>query len=302
MNMGHGDKNVNFCEVLRGRTMILDGAAGTMLWRDGLTHCEALNVQNSDAVAALHRRYVAAGADIITANTTCANGMDMNADMAVKLARRGAEIAAGVAKECAATRKVWVAGSMGPTGVPLTKCQEREAVVEAAFASQAEALMTGGVDLLLVETCYDVRNALAAMRGIATAHERLGRSVPVVVTGTVGDDHVRIASGQTLGQLCAAVRQVGAVAAFGLNCSFGVSDGLVGLVERLATEVELPLVVYPSAGMPDASGRYGLPPERFAEVMCRVAAVDGVKIVGGCCGTTPRHVAALSKAMKSHGA
>lgn len=294
-----GDKSSNFDEALRGRTMILDGAVGTMLWRNGLVHCEALNVQDSDAVAAVHRRYVAAGADIITTNTTCANGVDMNVGMAVKLARRGAEIAVGVARECVAMRKVWVAGSMGPTRLPLTKCQEKEAAVEAVFASQAEALMAGGVDLLLVETCYDVRNAVAAMRGIATAQERLGHSVPVVLTGTTSDERGRIASGQTLGQLCAAVRQVGAVAAFGLNCSFGVSDGLVGLVEWLSAEVELPLVVYPSAGVPDASGRYCLSAERFAEMMCRVAEADCVKIVGGCCGTTPRHIAALSKALKS---
>ena len=294
-----GNKSSNFDEALRGRTMILDGAVGTMLWRNGLAHCMALNVQDSDAVAALHRCYVAAGADIITTNTTCANGMDMNADMAVKLARRGAEIAAGVAMECTAMRKVWVAGSMGPTRLPLTRCREKEAVMEAAFACQAEALMAGGVDLLLVETCYDVRNAVAAMRGIATAQERLGRSVPVVLTGTISDERGRIASGQTLGQLCAAVRQVGAVSAFGLNCSFGVSNGLVRLVERLAAEVELPLAVYPSAGMPDASGRHCLSAERFAEIMGRVAEVDGVKIVGGCCGTTPRHIAALSKALKS---
>lgn len=293
--------NCNFEEALDRRgILILDGAVGTMLMDGGASGCERLNVLQPDAVACLHRQYVAAGADIITANTTCANSMMCHDGMAALLARRGAEIAVGVAREYSA-RRVWVAGSMGSTWVSLTKHPERTAEAEAAFREQAEALMQGGVDLLLVETCFDVQNALAAMRAISGAEAALGRSVPVVVSGTVADAGSRLASGDTLEQLYEAVSGVGKVAAFGLNCSFGVESGLDGLVARLSDGIDAPLVLYPSAGLPDSSGRYATTADRFAEVVSAVVLRHGVKVAGGCCGTTPECTRRMAVRLKAHG-
>lgn len=293
--------NRSFEEALcRRGVLILDGAVGTMLMGRGASGCERLNVSQPDVVACLHRQYVAAGADIITTNTTCANGMMCHDGMAALVARRGAEIAVGVARECSA-RRVWVAGSMGGMWMPLTKYPERTAEAEAAFREQAEALMQGGVDLLLVETCFDVQNALAAMRAISGAEAALGRSVPVVVSGTVADAGGRLASGDTLEQLYEAVSEVGKVAAFGLNCSFGVESGLDGLVARLSDGIDAPIVLYPSAGMPDSGGRYATTADRFAEVVSAVVLRHGVKVAGGCCGTTPECTRRMAVRLKAHG-
>lgn len=295
--------NCSFEEALGRRgILILDGAVGTMLMEGGASGCERLNVSQPDAVACLHRQYVAAGADIITTNTTCANSMMCHDGMAALMARRGAEIAVGVARECSACR-VWVAGSMGGMWMSLTKHPERTAEAEAAFREQAEALMQGGVDLLLVETCFDVQNALAAMRAISGAEAALGQSVPVVVSGTVADAGGRLASGETLEQLYEAVSGVGKVAAFGLNCSFGVEDGngLDGLVARLSGGIDVPIVLYPSAGMPDSSGKYATTADRFADVVSTVALRHGVKVAGGCCGTTPEYTRRMAVRLKAHG-
>ena len=311
------------------RILILDGAMGTMIQRYGLTEedyrgstfagCskelkgnnECLNLTRPDVIKAIHEEYIAAGADIIETNTFSANQISQSEygceDFAVQMAYEGARIAREAADEAEAiaakiglTRKVWVAGSMGPTSKSLSLSPD---VADPAFRAysfdqmkdaygrQAEALIKGGADVLLLETCFDALNVKAALSAI----QELGE-IPVMISVSVGDRSGRTLTGQTLEAFYTSVRHY-PIISFGLNCSLGAAE-LTPLMEDLGSWCRCAVSCYPNAGLPNEMGGYDQSPEEMGRQVLAMASKGLVNIAGGCCGTTPEHIRAIAKAVK----
>ncbi len=279
-------------DIIAKRMLRLDGAMGTQIQNLGLQgDNELLNLTEPEAILGIHRAYVDAGADILSTNSFGANAISQQEYGYAQEAPAMAEAAARLARKAAdaAPRKVWVAGSMGPTSQSLALSKDLSqplsfAQMHSAFRAQAEALLRGGADLLLLETCFDALNAKAALSAIRS----IGADVPVIVSASVGEGG-RLLTGQSIEAFYEAVAPFG-LTAFGLNCSFG-AEGLLPLVRELDRYCEVPVICYPNAGLPDAFGHYTQTPESMAEQM---RAFDGLlNIAGGCCGTGPEHIAAL---------
>ena len=304
------------------RILILDGAMGTMIQRYGLTEAdyrdgclssctkelkgnnECLNLTRREIIQAIHREYIEAGADIIETNTFSANTISQAEygceSYASQMAYEGARLAREVADEAAANgRKVWVAGSMGPTSKSLSLSpdvsdpsfrpysfdQMRE-----AYREQAESLVRGGADLLLIETCFDALNVKAALAAIYTLN------IPVIVSVSVGDRSGRTLTGQTLEAFYTSVKHY-PLLAFGLNCSLGAAE-LTTLLEDVNKWCECPVSCYPNAGLPNEMGGYDQTPQQMGQAVREMASKGLVNIVGGCCGTTPAHIKAIAEAVR----
>ena len=304
---------------------------------------ECLNLTRPDIIAAVHDAYIQAGADIIETNTFSANRISQKDYGLEARAREMALAGARIARACAdrwmeipgqarndggqarndggqARRKVWVAGSIGPTSKSLTLAPDIARPAErpysfddmaASYREQVEALLEGGVDLLLIETAFDALNVKAALYAIQTVEERFLRpcgsrndseiviprrtesdeGIPVIVSVSVGDRSGRTLTGQTLEAFYTAVRSY-PLTAFGVNCSLG-ADGLLPLVKDIASFSDVPVICYPNAGLPNELGGYDETPVQMAAQLARF---DGlVNIVGGCCGTTPEHIQAIPR-------
>ncbi len=285
-----------FLEALDERVLIGDGATGTMLYAKGifLNRCfDDLNLTQPDLVAEIHQAYVRAGADIVETNTFGANR--------VKLATFGLESrlhamnAQGVRiARHAAREQAYVAGAMGPLGIrvePWGKTGLDEA--EGFFREQAQALVDGGVDLFMLETFRDVRELEAAVRAVRSVSDK-----PIVAQLTTGDD------GNTLDgippeQFTPMLTALGADV-IGLNCSVGPAV-MLETIERMATVTNARLATQPNAGRPrDVEGRniYLSSPEYMASYARRFL-VAGVRLVGGCCGTTPEHIRHIKLAVRA---
>ena len=340
--------------------LILDGAMGTMIQRYGLAEedyhsgpfssCikelrgnnECLNLTHPEIIKQIHKEYIAAGADIIETNTFSANVISQREygceDFAEQMAYEGARIAREAADEAAKmaasvglSRKVWVAGSMGPTSKSLSLSPD---VADPAFRpysfdqmkdayrAQAEALLRGGADILLIETCFDALNVKAALTAIAELDRNsmndgtgilpppargrgpawLGgglcshHGVPVMISVSVGDRSGRTLTGQTLEAFYTSVRHY-PIMSFGLNCSLGAAE-LMPLVEDMNRWCGCAVSCYPNAGLPNEMGGYDQSPEEMASQIREMASRGLINIAGGCCGTTPDHIKAISKAIK----
>ena len=313
---------------LQNKILILDGAMGTMIQRYGLSEedyhsgpfkdCikelkgnnECLNLTRPDIIKAIHKEYIAAGADIIETNTFSANVISQSEygceEFSAKMAYEGARIAREAADEAEAVaasvgleRKVWVAGSMGPTSKSLSLSPDVADPafrpysfddMYAAYREQAEALIRGGVDIILIETCFDALNVKAALAAVSQMN-----AVPVMISVSVGDRSGRTLTGQTLEAFYTSVRHY-PIMSFGLNCSLGASE-LMPLIEDLSSWCGCGVSCYPNAGLPNEMGGYDQSPEEMADQVREMAAKGLVNIVGGCCGTTPDHIRAISKAI-----
>ena len=330
-------------EQLQERILILDGAMGTLIqqqslpsevfcrapfqdWPVALTgNNEVLNLTAPDVVAAIHRRYIEAGADIISTNTFSANRISQQEygceEQARIMALEGARLARRVADEMGTSavgkpqpadtdvsslspRKIWVAGSMGPTSksLSLSSDMSHPAVrtvtfdeMSAAYGEQAEALVEGGADLLLLETCFDALNAKAALYAIELLNERLGRQIPVMVSATINDRSGRTLTGQTLEAFYVSISHY-PILSFGLNCSFGVTD-LRPFVEQLSAVVPVFISLHPNAGLPNEMGEYEELPQFTATHLRQMAEAGLLNIAGGCCGTDERHIRAIAEAL-----
>lgn len=287
--------------------MFLDGAMGTMLQRYSLGgNSEEHNLTHPDVIASIHRQYIAAGADIIETNSFGANAIAQAEyglqDKAPQMAESAARIARMVADEALRStgRRVLVAGSIGPTGKSLSLATdisrpwERPVdfdTLQQAYAQQIRALANGGADLLLIETCFDALNAKAAI----CAAQQCAPQLPLIVSVAVSDKSGRTLTGQTLEAFYNSVSHAN-LWAFGLNCSFGASE-LEYLLEELSGFVKCPVIFYPNAGLPNEFGEYGQSPQEMASAIKRIASKGLVNIIGGCCGTTPEHIAAMRKAL-----
>ncbi len=315
-------------DAIKDKILILDGAMGTMIQRYSLTEedyrgdvfagCikelkgnnECLNLTHPDIIKEIHGEYIAAGADIIETNTFSANFISQSEygceDFAVKMAYEGARIAreaADEAKSIAAKvgleRKVWVAGSIGPTSKSLSLSPDADDPafrpysfdqMKAAYKAQAEALAKGGADLFLIETCFDALNVKAALSAISEVSP-----LPVMVSVSVGDRSGRTMTGQTLEAFYHSVCHY-PLLSFGLNCSLGASE-LMPLIEEIGSWCRCRVSCYPNAGLPNEMGGYDQSPDDMASQI-RVMAEKGLlDIVGGCCGTTPSHIKAIAKAL-----
>ena len=293
-------------QALRDRILILDGAMGTMLQRHGLSgNSEPFNLTHPDIVRSIHRAYIDADADIISTNTFGANAISQ-ADygcsaQAREFARAGASLARAEAD--AAPRKVWVAGSMGPSGKSLTLPQDlgnpawRPVSFDemaAAYAEQVRGLVEGGADALLLETCFDALNTKAALYAISGIPE--AAALPLLISVSVADRSGRTLTGQTLEAFYRSVQHARPLS-FGLNCSLGAAD-LAPLVADIAAWADCAVSCYPNAGLPNEMGAYDEKPEQTAAALRQMASSGLVNLVGGCCGTTPEHIAAIAAAVR----
>ena len=291
---------------LSKRILILDGAMGTMLQRKGLQgNSESFNLTNPETIGEIHNEYIEAGADIITANSFSANSISQSEYNLSEKAGQMAEAAARIARKAAdeAPRKVWVAGSVGPTSKSLSLAQNINDPVfrpysfdgmAEAFERQIRGLINGGVDLLLFETCFDALNTKAAL--YALGHIPEAKDIPVMISASMSDKSGRTLTGQTMEAFYRSVQHCSPLS-FGLNCSLGAEE-MIPLIAEVASFATCAVSCYPNAGLPNEMGEYDETPSQMAESVRKMALAGSVNIVGGCCGTTPEHIKAVAEAVK----
>ena len=291
---------------LSKRILILDGAMGTMLQRKGLQgNSESFNLTNPETIGEIHNEYVEAGADIITANSFSANSISQSEYNLSEKAGQMAEAAARIARKAAdeAPRKIWVAGSVGPTSKSLSLAQNINDPIfrpysfdgmAEAFEVQIRELVKGGVDLLLFETCFDALNTKAALYAIGHIPE--ASDIPIMISASMSDRSGRTLTGQTMEAFYRSVQHCSPLS-FGLNCSLGAEE-MIPLIAEVASFATCAVSCYPNAGLPNEMGEYDETPSQMAESVRKMALAGSVNIVGGCCGTTPEHIKAVAEAVK----
>ncbi|MEJ2583874.1 MAG: methionine synthase [Robiginitalea sp.] len=318
--------------LLKERILVLDGAMGTMLqryafseedfrgerfreWQQPLQgNNDLLSLTQPGAIADVHRLYLEAGADIIETNTFSATSVAMAdygmEDLVFEMNRESARIAAEVAAEFNRTtpdKPRFVAGSMGPTNKTASLSPDvnnpgyRAITFEAlrnAYREQAEALLEGGVDLLLVETVFDTLNAKAALFAIADAQQDRSQKVPVMVSGTITDASGRTLSGQTAEAFLISISHA-PLLSVGFNCALGASQ-LTPYLQILADRTDLAVSAHPNAGLPNAFGEYDQGPRVMRNQIREYLEKGLVNIVGGCCGTTPDHIREIVELVKEY--
>lgn len=317
----------------RERILVLDGAMGTEIQNLGLTeedfrgerfadwakplkgNNDVLNLASPDAVIKVHRAYFEAGADIVETNTFSATniaqadyGMEEIADeIASEGARLAREAADQVSEETGSQR--FVAGAIGPTNKTLSISPDVEDPgyrdvsfddVREAYAAQIKA-MAPYVDFFLIETIFDTLNAKAAIKALLDfrAQGKIDDEIPVMLSGTITDASGRTLSGQTTEAFWNSVRHAKPWAV-GLNCALGGKE-LRQYVQEMSRIADTRVLAYPNAGLPNAMGEYDETPEETAAFIESWAKDGLVNIVGGCCGTTPEHIAAIAKAAAKGG-
>ena len=311
------------------RILIKDGPYGTAIQDLGLAEADyrgdlvlpmdqkgnndMLNLTRAPAIAAICDAYVAAGADVVATNTFNANRISQADYGAEHLVGDINRAAARIIRDCADRAMAadgkprFVAGALGPTNKTLSLSPRvsdpgfREVDfdgVKAVYREQIDALVEGGVDIILIETVFDTLNAKAAAFAAAEAGEALGRELPVMLSMTLTDLSGRNLSGQTVEAFWHSIRHVKPLSV-GLNCSFGATE-LRPHVVALAKVADTLIQVYPNAGLPNDLGEYDEAPWTTGGLVGDWAAEGLVNIVGGCCGTTPAHIAAMVKAVGVH--
>ena len=298
--------------LLRQRILVMDGAMGTMIQGKNLTDAdfggaeyegcnEYLNITRPDVIQSIHETYYAAGADIVETNTFGGTGIVLAEyalqEKVLEINRAGARLAKAAAEKFSTPEKPrLVAASMGPTtkAITVTGGVTFDQLVE-AFALQTKGLIEGGVDLLLLETAQDTLNLKAAAIGILQAQREMGREVPIMISATIERTGTMLA-GQGVEALYTALEHL-PILSIGLNCATGpefMTDHLRSLSEMAACLVS----VYPNAGLPNEEGLYEETPDSLASKLARFVEEGWINIVGGCCGTTPLHIAAIAKMVK----
>ena len=325
------DRAARFRALFAQRIVILDGAMGTMVQTFNLTEADfrgarfkdhphdlqgnndLLSLTRPDVIEQIHGEYFAAGADLVETNTFNSTAISQ-ADYRLEPIVRELNLAAvGCARRAAdaATKKLgrpcFVAGAIGPLNRTLSMSPDvnrpdYRAVtweqVVAAYTEQINALLDGGVDALLVETIFDTLNAKAALFAIETIFDERGESsrVPVMISVTITDASGRTLSGQTVAAFFNSVRHANPFSV-GINCALG-GAAMRPYVEELASIANCYVTCYPNAGLPNAFGGYDESPADMAAVLGEFAASGFVNLVGGCCGSTPAHIAAIAQAVR----
>lgn len=321
----------NIKDILKERILVLDGAMGTMLQRHKFTeedfrgerfkdwehplqgNNDLLSLTQPEAIADVHRQYFAAGADIVETNTFSGTTIAMAdyhmEDLVYELNYESAKIAKEVADEFTAkepNKPRFVVGSIGPTNKTASMSPDvndpgYRAVsfdeLRIAYKLQVEALLDGGVDLLMVETIFDTLNAKAALFAIEEVKEERNIDVPIMVSGTITDASGRTLSGQTAEAFLISISHI-PILSVGFNCALGASQ-LVPHLEVLSAKTGFAVSAHPNAGLPNAFGEYDETPEQMAAQIKEYAEKGLVNIVGGCCGTTPKHISAIANVVKN---
>ena len=319
-------------QALKERILVLDGAMGTMLQRYKFTeedyrgerfrnwehplkgNNDLLSLTQPQAIEEVHRKYLEAGADIIETNTFSGTTIAMAdyhmEDLVYELNLESAKIARKVCDELTDAnpeKPRFVAGSIGPTNKTASLSPEvndpgfRAITFEelrVAYKQQAEALLDGGADILLVETIFDTLNAKAALFAIDEIQEERKIEIPIMVSGTITDASGRTLSGQTAEAFLISVSHL-SLLSVGFNCALGAQQ-LTPYLETLANNSDYHISAYPNAGLPNAFGQYDESPEFMASQIREYAEKGLVNIIGGCCGTTPPHIKAIAELVKSY--
>ncbi|MCF2900298.1 MULTISPECIES: homocysteine S-methyltransferase family protein [unclassified Pseudoalteromonas] len=323
------NKREQLTEALKQRILILDGAMGTMIQEHKLEeqdyrgerfkdwhvlikgNNDLLSLTQPKIIADIHRAYLEAGADIIETNTFNATTISMEdydmASLSREINLESAKLARGVCDEFEAkdpSKPRYVAGVLGPTS---KTCSISPDVNDpgyrninfdklvAAYVESTLALMEGGADLILIETIFDTLNAKAASFAVEEAFEQAGRSLPVMISGTITDASGRTLSGQTTEAFYNSIRHIKPLS-IGLNCALG-PDLLRQYVEELSRVCETFTSVHPNAGLPNEFGEYDLEAPEMAKEIIDWGKSGFINIVGGCCGTTPAHIKAFAKGL-----
>jgi 5-methyltetrahydrofolate--homocysteine methyltransferase len=314
------------------RILVLDGAMGTMIQRLGLTEAdfhpkgmeqhdillmgnnELLSLSRPEAIRRIHEQYLEAGADIVETNTFSATTIAQAEHKCEHLVRDLNLASARLAREACdrytakdPSKPRFVAGAIGPTNKTASLSPDvndpgYRAVhfddLVTAYAEQTEALLDGGVDLLLVETIFDTLNAKAAFFAIEEVFERRGKRVPLMCSVTITDASGRTLSGQTIDAFMISMGHV-ELFSIGLNCALGAAQ-MRPYLQVLSEHANCHVSVYPNAGLPDQFGEYRETPEVTASLVSEFMRDGLVNVIGGCCGTTPDHIAALARAAQKH--
>lgn len=314
-------------QILKDRIMILDGAMGTMIQAYQFSeedyrgerfkdyeillkgNNDLLTLSQPEAILEIHRKYLAAGADIIETNTFSGTTIAMAdyamEDLVYELNYESARIAKKAAAEFSAKdpeKPRFVAGSMGPTNKTASMSPDVNdpgfrAVtfdeLRTAYKHQAEALLDGGADILLVETVFDTLNAKAALFAIEEIKEERSIDIPIMLSGTITDASGRTLSGQTAEAFLISVSHI-PLFTIGFNCALG-ANLLQPHLEAIAPRTDLAISAHPNAGLPNAFGEYDETPDQMAEQIEAYMKRNLVNVVGGCCGTTPEHIKAIAE-------
>ncbi len=318
-------------DILTERILVLDGAMGTMLQRYKFTeedfrgerfknwkhplqgNNDLLSLTQPEAIAAVHAKYFEAGADIVETNTFSGTTIAMAdyhmEELVYELNFESAKIAKKVADEFTVRephKPRFVAGSIGPTNKTASMSPDVNdpgfrAVsfdeLRIAYKEQVEGLLDGGADILLVETIFDTLNAKAALFAIEEVKEERNIEVPIMVSGTITDASGRTLSGQTAEAFLISVSHI-PIMSVGFNCALGASQ-LVPHLEVLSAKTDFSVSAHPNAGLPNAFGEYDETPEQMAAQIKEYVEKGLVNIVGGCCGTTPKHISAIAEVVKN---
>ena len=310
-------------DIVSERILVLDGAMGTMLQSYKLEEVDfrhdmlkdhpsdlkgnndILSLTRPDVVEEIHTAYLEAGADLIETNTFNANVISQSdygtEALVYDINRQSAEIARKAAEKFS-DRPRFVCGALGPTNRTASLSPDVndpgfrnvtfDELVE-AYGEQAIGLLDGGADILLVETVFDTLNCKAALFAIRTLLEERGEDIPIMVSGTITDASGRTLSGQTVEAFWHSVRHAD-LFAVGLNCALG-AEQIRPFLDALSTVADTFVFVYPNAGLPNEFGEYDETPEKMAQIVGEFADSGLVNIIGGCCGTTPEHIATLAE-------
>lgn len=313
-------------KALQNRILILDGAMGTMLQRYNFSeedfrghrfkdfhksvkgNNDLLSLTQPQAIAEVHSKYFEAGADIVETNTFSSTTVAMAdyemEDLVYEMNFESAKIAKKAADkftEKEPHKPRFVAGAMGPTNKTASMSPDVNdpgfraisfEQLRIAYKLQAEALLDGGVDLLLVETIFDTLNAKAALFAIEEVKEERNCDVPVMVSGTITDASGRTLSGQTAEAFLISISHI-PLLSVGFNCALGAKQ-LTPHLEVVSNRTKLAVSAYPNAGLPNAFGEYDESPENMADQIKEYLDKKLINIVGGCCGTTPAHIKAIA--------
>ncbi len=311
---------------LNKKILVLDGAMGTMLQRYKFTeedyrgtrfanwpsplkgNNDLLSITQPAAIAEVHRKYLSAGADIIETNTFSGTTIAMAdyhmEDLVYELNFESAKIARKCCDDFTAEdpeNPRFVAGSIGPTNRTASLSPDvndpgfRAITFEElriAYKQQANALIDGGADILLVETIFDTLNAKAALFAIDEIQDEKGIEIPIMVSGTITDASGRTLSGQTAEAFLISISHLNLLSV-GFNCALGAKQ-LTPYLETISAQSEFGISAYPNAGLPNAFGQYDESPEQMAEQVKEYLEKSLINIIGGCCGTTPEHIKAIA--------
>jgi len=313
-------------EEIKNRILVLDGAMGTMLQAYKFTeedfrgerfkdyprslqgNNDLLTLTQPEAIKTIHEKYFEAGADIVETNTfsgtTIAMADYQMEDLVYELNYQSAKIAKQVATEYTAKephKPRFVAGAIGPTNRTASMSPDvndpgYRAVtfndLRIAYKQQVEALIDGGVDLLLVETVFDTLNAKAALFAIEEVKEERNIEIPIMLSGTITDASGRTLSGQTAEAFLISVSHI-PLLSIGFNCALG-ANLLQPHLEAIASKTDFAISAHPNAGLPNAFGEYDESPEEMGEQIEEYLKKDLINIIGGCCGTSPEHIKVIA--------